>query len=279
MQGIRDIKRRIKTVNNTQQITKAMKMVAAAKLRKAQDKVASSKPYGEKMREVVQRVLSNTNDYSNPILNGNLEGKPAYIVVTADRGLCGGYNANIIRTAIKDIDKENSYVITVGRKGRDLLRRRGYNIVAEFLDIGDEPSFNQSTSIFGTVTQMIEEGIFSEVHIIYTQFINALSQKVVHEKMLPVDKNEGEKQTSLYLFEPSVESVLDSLIPKYLTGMIYQSLNEAKASEHGARMTAMGSATDNASELIGQLTLTYNRARQAAITQEILEIVNGANAL
>ncbi|QNO15173.1 ATP synthase F1 subunit gamma [Alkalicella caledoniensis] len=279
MQGIRDIKRRIKTVNNTQQITKAMKMVAAAKLRKAQDKVASSKPYGEKMREVVQRVLSNTTDYSNPILNGNPEGKPAYIVVTADRGLCGGYNANILRTAIKDIDKENSYVITVGRKGRDLLRRRGYNIVAEFLDIGDEPSFNQSTSIFGTVTQMIEEGIFSEVHIIYTQFINALSQKVVHEKMLPVDKNEGEKQTSLYLFEPSVESVLDSLIPKYLTGMIYQSLNEAKASEHGARMTAMGSATDNASELIGQLTLTYNRARQAAITQEILEIVNGANAL
>lgn len=279
MQGIRDIKRRIKSVKNTQQITKAMKMVAAAKLRKAQEKVAASKAYDEKIREVVQRVLSNTADYSNPILTGSPEGKPAYIVITADRGLAGGYNANVIRTAIKDIDQDNSYVIAVGRKGRDSLKRRGYNIVAEFLDIGDEPCYNHSVSIFGTVTQLIEEGIFSEVHIIYTEFINAMTQKVVHEKILPVEEVEGEKQSGLYLFEPSVEAVLDSLIPKYLTSLIFQALNEAKASEHGSRMTAMGAATDNANDLIGELTLSYNRARQASITQEILEIVNGANAL
>ncbi len=279
MQGIRDIKRRIKTVTNTQQITKAMKMVAAAKLRKAQNKVTASKPYGEKMQEVITRVLSNVTDYNHPILNGNPEGKPAYIVITADRGLCGAYNTNVIRTALKNIDKDNSYVICVGRRGRDILKRRGYNIVAEFLDLGDDPTYNQGISIFGTISQLIEEGLFSEVHLIYTQFITAMQQRVIFERILPVEKKEGEKSSSLYLFEPSVEEVLDSLIPKYLTGKIYQSLNESKASEHGARMTAMGSATDNASEMIGKLTLTYNRARQASITQEILEIVNGANAL
>jgi F-type H+-transporting ATPase subunit gamma len=278
MLGIRDIKRRIKTVNNTQQITKAMEMVAAAKLRRSQDKVVQSKPYAAKMQEVVERVLSNSRDYSNPIIEGNPQGKPAYIVITADRGLCGGYNANILRTAQKTIDRENSYVITVGRKGRDFLKKKGYNIVAEFLDIGDEPNYNHGQRIYGTVAQLLEEGLFSEVYVIYTQFINALSQKVVTEKLLPVERK-GEKISAIYLFEPSVEEVLDNLIPKYLTGKLYQGLVESKAAEHGARMTAMGSATDNATEMIEKLTLTYNRARQASITQEILEIVNGANAL
>lgn len=278
MQGIRDIKRRIKSVKNTQQITKAMKMVAAAKLRRAQTKVSQSKPYASKMKEVVERVLSNSGDYTNPLLSGNTEGKPGYIVITADRGLCGGYNANVLRTAQKSIDKDNSYVITVGRKSRDYLKKRGFNIVAEFLDIGDEPTFSQGQSIYGTVAQLVEEGLLSEVNIIYTQFINAMSQKVMLEQILPVE-DPAEKVNSVYLFEPSVEEVLDNLIPKYLTGRLYQALNESKASEHGARMTAMGSATDNANDMIDRLTLTYNRARQASITQEILEIVNGANAL
>ncbi|SET16445.1 ATP synthase F1 subunit gamma [Anaerobranca gottschalkii] len=278
MQGIRDIKRRIKTVTNTKQITKAMEMVAAAKLRRSQDKVIQSKPYAAKMQEVVERVLSNSRDYTNPIIEGNPQGKPAFIVVTADRGLCGGYNANVLRTAQKTIDKENSYVIVVGRKARDLMKKQGYNIVAEFLDIGDEPNYNHGQRIYGTVAQLLEEGLFSEVNIIYTQFINALTQRVVIERLLPVERK-GEKISNIYLFEPSVEEVLDNLIPKYLTGKLYQALVESKAAEHGARMTAMGSATDNASEMIEKLTLTYNRARQASITQEILEIVNGANAL
>lgn len=278
MQGIKDIKRRIKSVTNTKQITKAMEMVAAAKLRRAQTKVIQSKPYAEKMKEVVTRVLTNSGDYRSPLLKGNPEGKPAYIVITADRGLCGGYNANVLRTAAKTINKDESYVIVVGRKARDFLRKRDFNIVAEFLDIGDEPTYTQGQSIYGSVSQLIEEGLFSEVHIIYTQFINAMQQKVMIEKLLPV-QSEEQKGSSLYLFEPSVEEVLDNLIPKYLAGRIYQTLNESKASEHGARMTAMGSATDNANDMIGRLTLTYNRARQASITQEILEIVNGANAL
>lgn len=278
MQGIRDIKRRIKSVTNTKQITKAMEMVAAAKLRRAQTKVVQSKPYAAKMQEVVTRVLSNSGDYSSPLIKGNPQGKAAYIVITADRGLCGGYNANILRTAAKIINKDDSYVIVVGRKARDFLRKRDFNIVAEFLDIGDEPSYSQGQSIYGTVSQLLEEGLFREVHIIYTQFINAMQQKVMVERLLPVE-NDQEKSSNLYLFEPSVEEVLDNLIPKYFTGRIYQALNESKASEHGARMTAMGSATDNAIDMIGRLTLTYNRARQASITQEILEIVNGANAL
>lgn len=278
MQGIRDIKRRIKSITSTKQITKAMEMVAASKLRRAQTKVIQSKPYAAKMEEVVTRVLSNSGDYSNPLLKGNPDGKPAYIVITADRGLCGGYNANILRTVTKSIDKDAAYVIAVGRKARDFLRKRDFNIVAEFLDIGDEPTYTQGQSIYGTVSQLVEEGLFSEVHIIYTQFINAMQQKVMNEKLLPVESDEA-KGSALYLFEPSVEEVLDNLIPKYLAGRIYQALNESKASEHGARMTAMGSATDNANDMIGSLTLTYNRARQASITQEILEIVNGANAL
>ncbi|SHJ80697.1 F-type H+-transporting ATPase subunit gamma [Anaerobranca californiensis DSM 14826] len=278
MQGIRDIKRRIKTVTNTKQITKAMEMVAAAKLRRSQDKVIQSKPYAAKMQEVVERVLGNSRDYTNPTVEGNPQGKPAFIVVTADRGLCGGYNANVLRTAQKTIDKENSFVIVVGRKARDLMKKQGYNIVAEFLDIGDEPNYHHGKKIYGTVAQLLEEGLFSEVHIIYTQFINALTQRVVTEKLLPVERK-GEKMSNIYLFEPSAEEVLDNLIPKYLTGKLYQALVESKAAEHGARMTAMGSATDNASEMIEKLTLTYNRARQASITQEILEIVNGANAL
>ncbi|WP_350343524.1 ATP synthase F1 subunit gamma [Proteinivorax tanatarense] len=278
MQGIRDIKRRIKTVKNTQQITKAMEMVAASKLRKAQSLAYATRPYEKSLKELAGRVLTAGGDVQHKLLQPSQEGKPGYILITADRGLCGGYNTNVIKKALT-IDKDNCYMIAVGKKGKEALKRQDYNIVAEFTDIGDLPSYNQARSIFETASQLLEQGVFSELNIIYTEFINAMQQNVVLDKLIPVENNENDGKDNVYLYEPSAQQVLDTLIPKYLTGRIYRSLVESKASEHGARMTAMGSATDNASDMIHELTLSFNKARQASITQELIEIVSGAQAL
>ncbi|WP_353893153.1 ATP synthase F1 subunit gamma [Proteinivorax hydrogeniformans] len=278
MQGIRDIKRRIKTVKNTQQITKAMEMVAASKLRKAQALAYTTRPYEKSLKEVASRVLTAGGDVEHKLIQPSKEGKPGYIVVTADRGLCGGYNSNVIKKACT-IDKDNSYMITVGKKGKEALKARGYNIVAEFMDIGDLPSYNQARSVFETASKLLDQGIFSELNVIYTEFVNAMQQNVVLAKLTPVKSEDEKNSDNVYLYEPSAQQVFDTLIPKYLTGRIYRSLVESKASEHGARMTAMGSATDNATDMINELTLSYNKARQDSITQELIEIVSGAQAL
>lgn len=290
--GVRDYKRRIRSVNNTKQITSAMKMVSAAKLRRAQEMAEASRPYTGKIQEVLARLVVMTVDAKHPLLEKRLPVKKvAYVVVTADRGLCGAFNTNIIRMANQNIASEErpveSSIVAVGRKTRDFYRRRPVNILGDFINLGDKLGYAQAKEIGQFVAQMYEEGAADEVYLVYARFMNALRQIPTVEKLLPVEppeeiKVEAEelaKYTPDYLYEPSVDEIVISLLPRYLENQIYHALLESKASEHGARMTAMGSATDNASELIDQLTLEMNKARQASITNEILEISGGAEAL
>ncbi|MFZ5753396.1 MAG: ATP synthase F1 subunit gamma, partial [Bacillota bacterium] len=202
---------------------------------------------------------------------------------TADRGLAGGYNANLVRKAMLEAARFKQYevgFITVGRKGRDFLRRRGKNIQGEFLGIKDTPTFIEAQRIAQMAVNYFLDGIYDEVHVIYQEFISPVQQRPVMKQLLPIPySGEGKEENTEYLYEPGPEQVLEILLPKYINNVVYQALTEAKASEHGSRMTAMGSATDNAGEMIDKLTLSFNRARQAAITREIAEIVGGANAL
>ena len=283
MPGVRDIKRRIRSVKNTQQITKAMEMVAAAKLRKTQEAAVSARPYARKLAEVLGRITASSGEMEHPLMSGRPVKSVGIILITADRGLAGGYNANLVRKAMLEAarfnDREVGF-IAVGRKGRDFLRRRGKNIQGEFLGIKDTPTFLEAQRIAQMAVNFYLDGIYDEVHVIYQEFISPVQQRPVIKQLLPLPyEKEDQGENSEYLYEPGPEKVLEILLPKYINNVVYQALTEAKASEHGSRMTAMGSATDNAGEMIEKLTLSFNRARQAAITREIAEIVGGANAL
>lgn len=287
MAGMRDIKRRIRSIKNTQQITKAMKMVAAAKLRRAQEAVFQARPYANRIQDVLSRLTKAASGVKNSLLEQRAVKNVGYIVVTADRGLCGGYNANIIRRVNAEVrDQENKKLVCIGRKGRDFFRRSGKQLEAEFTGLGEAIGFAQAAEIADKVIKLYAEGVFDEVRLVFTEFVSALTQRPKEIKLLPVDSDAETKETSakeevkgLYIYEPSAEAVLNTLLPKYIETQIFRALLEAKASEQGARMTAMGSATDNAKEMIAKLTLTFNRARQAAITKEIAEVVGGAAAL
>ncbi|OEF99830.1 F0F1 ATP synthase subunit gamma [Vulcanibacillus modesticaldus] len=286
MQGTREIKRRIKSVQNTKQITKAMKMVAAAKLRRAQERAEESRPYAEKMKEVITSIAARTENIEHPLLEVREVKKTGYLVITSDRGLAGGYNANLLRKLMQTIKQrhksQDEYAIfVIGSKGRDFLKRRDYPIIGEIVGLSDNPTFADIKNIANTVVKMYAEGIFDELYLVYNEFISAVLQNPTEKKLLPLVDLESQDQDSFtpIEFEPSAESVLNVLLPRYAETLIYSAVLNAKASEHGARMTAMGNATDNADEMISVLTLTYNRARQASITQEISEIVAGANAL
>lgn len=288
MQGIREIKRRIKSVQNTKQITKAMKMVAAAKLRRSQERAESSRPYADKMREVIGSIASGVEDVEHPLLEVRKVKKTGYIVITSDRGLAGGYNANVLRMITKDINsrhksKDDYVIFVIGRKGRDFFKKRNYPLIGEIIGLSDTPSFADIKNIAYTAVKMYSEGIYDELYLVYNEFINAVQQKPIEKKLLPlVDIVQNEEKAKIKApidFEPSAIEVLDVLLPRYAETLIFTALLNAKASEQGARMTAMGNATDNAEEMISSLTLKYNRARQASITQEISEIVGGANAL
>ena len=282
MAGVRDIRRRIRSVKNTQQITKAMKMVAAAKLRKAQERVIAARPFSRQLQEVLARLAQAASDAKHPLLEVREVKNIAYVVVTADRGLCGGYNANIIRAGASALKEGTApgRVITVGRKGRDFFRRAEAQIATEFVGLGDDPSFIQAREIACEVVRMYTEREVDEVRLIYTEFISAINQRPVEVRFLPLKTPaQATKSKGLYVFEPSAEEILETLLPKYVDTLLYRALLEAKASEQGARMTAMGAATDAAKDMIDRLTLQMNRARQAAITKEISEIVGGAAAL
>lgn len=284
--SMRDIKRQIKSVQNTRQITKAMEMVAASKLRKAQEKAEAARPYSEKLKEVVSSIAAGTQDIQHPMLVSRPVKKTGYLIITSDRGLAGGYNANILRKvtmliAERHKSKDEYALFVIGRKGRDFLRRREYPIVEEITELSDTPKFADIKSIAYSAVNQFETGVYDELYICYNQFINAISQIPTVDRLLPMDgvgKGEHHGATAAYEYEPSPEGVLEVLLPKYAETLIYGALLNGKASELGAKMTAMGSATKNASKMIGELRLTYNRARQAAITQEITEIVAGANA-
>lgn len=290
--GVRDFKRRIRSVNSTRQITKAMKMVSAAKLRKAQEKAESSRPYTGKLQEILARLVAMSSSAKHPLLETHDPIKlVTYVVITGDRGLCGGFNTNIIRKANQTIMEDErpveAGIVAVGRRGRDFYRKRGYNLQGDFINLGDNLDYTQAQEIGQFIAQLYEEGAADEVYLVFAHFVNAMRQIPTVQKILPVEtpediKAEAEEFARFspdYIYEPDAEQILVSLLPRYLMSQVYHAMQESKASEQGARMTAMGSATDNASELIDILTLEMNKARQAGITNEILEISSGAEAL
>ncbi|MHB8917713.1 MAG: ATP synthase F1 subunit gamma [Desulfocucumaceae bacterium] len=286
MANIRDLRRRIKSIKSTQQITKAMKAVSAAKMRRAQESVTAARPYAKRLVGVLGRVASVTTGVRHPLLEVREPKKVVYLIITADRGLCGGFNSNIIRKAAAEIrDVPDVGLICVGRKSRDFFRKRGYNIIQQYVGMGENINATQAREIAQFITDKYSQGEFDAVYLVYSEFVNVLVQRPVSVKLLPAEPpkgQDGDKTAEAkvdYIFEPSAEEVLASLLPKYVTNTVYQGMLESKAGEHSARMTAMDNATKNASDMISRLTLTMNRARQAAITKEISEIVGGAAAL
>jgi len=282
MASARDIRRRIRSVKNIQQITKAMKMVAAARLRRAQERALSSRPYTAKIREVLASVAGGVGEISHPLLEVRPANRVAYLVMAGDKGLCGAYNSNVMKEAVAHVRTQNDPVIfAVGRKSRDYFKRRGYRIDQEMTGFSEKPGYEHARTIAQKLVDMYVEGLVDEIYLVFTQFISPVQSNPTTIRLLPVASEEvqGEGPQQEYIFEPSAEAVLDLLLPKYLETVIYGALLQASASELGSRMTAMGNATDNAQELIAKLTLSYNKVRQAGITLELAEIVGGAEAL
>jgi F-type H+-transporting ATPase subunit gamma len=282
--GMREIKRQIKSIQNTKQITKAMEMIAAARLKRAQDAAQSARPYAEKLREVIGSIASGGGT-NHPMLEKRPVKRTGYIIITSDRGLAGGYNANLLRKVMLTIrekhksNKDEYMIFVIGRKGRDFLRRREIPFAYEATGLSDFPRFSDIKEVAAGAVKAYEEGTIDELVLVYNEFISALSQRPVEKTLLPLgEPGKGKGATASYEFEPSPEVVLDHILPRYAETLVYSAVLEGKASEFGARMTAMSSATKNATKFINSLTLQYNRARQASITQEISEIVAGANA-
>jgi F-type H+-transporting ATPase subunit gamma len=287
MATLKAIRKRISSVKNTQQITKAMKMVSAAKLRRAQESAVQARPYAEKMTELLKNVSARVSSEAHPLLSVREEKKIHLVLFTSDRGLCGGYNTNLIRSAETFIrqhggDREIELTL-VGRKGADHFRRRGAKIADRYIDILRHAPEELAAEVAQKLIARFIGGDADAVYILYSRFRSALSQVPTLEKLLPValaETNEAEaRQQTEYLYEPGVQQLLASLLPRITDVAVQRALLEATASEHGARMTAMESATGNASKMIGTLTLQMNRARQASITRELLEIVGTAEAL
>ncbi|TNJ64712.1 F0F1 ATP synthase subunit gamma [Paenibacillus hemerocallicola] len=280
--GMREIKRQVKSTQNMKQITKAMEMVAASKLRRSQEAAQAARPYAEKIKEVVSSIAAGTKGSKNPILVSRPIQKTGYLVITSDRGLAGGYNSNLLRKLMQTIrekhkSKDEYVVFVVGRKGRDFLKKRDIPVIGEVTGLADSPKFADIKELASLAVNNYVEGKYDELFLVYNKFHNAISQEPVLNRLLPLDMADG-GQAADYEYEPSSEEVLDVLLPKYAETLIFSALLEAKASEFGAKMTAMGNATRNATEMIARYSLMYNRARQASITQEITEIVAGANA-
>lgn len=284
MANIRDLRRRIKSIKNTQQITKAMKAVAAAKMRRAQDSVVAARPYAKRLIDVLGRVGSATRGVTHPLLEVREPNNVVYVVITADRGLCGGFNSNVIRRAAAEIkNSPDAKLVCIGRKGRDFFKKRGFNIVQQYVGLGESISAAQAKEIGDFIIQKYSAGEFDAVYVVYSEFINVMVQKPVTVKLLPAEPPkalEGEANKLVdYIYEPSAEEVMGALLPKYVTNTVFQGMLESKAGFYSAQMTAMDNATKNASDMISKLTLTMNRIRQDAITKEISEIVGGAAAL
>ena len=278
----REIKRRIKSVTNTRQITKAMKMVAAAKLRRAQERAQASRPYAEKMKEVISSIASGTTA-SHPMLQTRPVKKTGYLVISPDRGLAGGLNSNLMRAVVSTIQErhksQDEYVIfAVGRKGRDYFVKREYPVAEEVVGIPDSPNFSDIRDIASKAVGLFAEEKIDELNLFYSKFQSALTQIPTEVRLLPLGQVESTGTQTDYEYEPSAEEVLNDLLPRYAETLIFSALLDSKASFQGAQMTAMSNASDNASDMISKLTLIFNRSRQAAITQEISEIVAGANA-
>jgi F-type H+-transporting ATPase subunit gamma len=284
MASLRDIKSRITSTKKTSQITKAMEMVSAAKWNRGVMNAKAFVPYMEKIQEVTASIAMGSKDANHPMLTSRPVKKTGYLVITSDRGLAGAYNSNVLRQVyqtIKNRHKSNDEfaIIAIGRVGRDFFQSRGMNVVLDIVGIADQPSFSEIQDIASNTVGMFSDGTFDELYIYYSHYISAISQEVTEKKLLPLTDIAASTKLTSYEFEPNAEEILEVLLPQYAESLIYGALLDSKASEHAARMTAMRNATDNAKELINALSLSYNRARQAAITQEITEIVGGAAAL
>ncbi|MTI69397.1 MAG: ATP synthase F1 subunit gamma [Firmicutes bacterium] len=283
--SMQDIKRRIRSVSNTKQITKAMELVSSAKLKKARDKLDKTRPYFNTIVRSIQEILSSTKDIKHPLLESREIKKRAYIAITGDRGLCGGYNSNITRLVQNSVEnKDDAVIIVIGQKGRDFFKRRDYDIRGTYLNISERPTYSDASNIGSLVLDLYKNGEVDEVNLVYTHFKSTISYQPKVMKLLPaeidgdVNEEDIDEDKDAIEYEPSPEEVLSYLIPKYIESTVYGALIESSASEQGARRVAMENATDNAEDMIGDLNLEYNRARQASITQEISEIVGGAEA-
>jgi len=292
MANLKEVKGRIQSVTSTQQITKAMKMVAAAKLRRAQDRITQMRPYSQKLTKLIQNVSGGVDAESlnNPYSIQREENNVLLVVVSSDRGLCGGFNnnafkfaRNLIQEKYASQEKNGSlYILPIGKKSLDYFRKRGYNVDDQFATLMGQLTFDEVREAAEYVMDAFSSGVYDKVEIIYNEFKNVAVQQIKSEQFLPIQMNEEEEDTTSstdYIFQPTKEFIFSEIIPKSLKIQFYRTLLESNASEQGARMTAMDQATDNAGELLKELRLTYNRTRQAAITKEILEIVGGAEAL
>lgn len=297
MESTRDIKGRIKSVTNIQQITKAMKMVAAARLRKAEEKAHGARPYADKVEELLRRASSAAPGYSNPLLAERETKVTGYLIICGDKGLAGAYNSNVMKQTLAEIagkDPESYRLYVCGKQARNYLKFRGYRMDSYHFGFSDKPSADDSIALAKEVIGLFNKGEIDEVKIIYTKFYTALRQQVAVARLLPIEAPEAEEAAEetttadgikvtkgeiSYIFMPNASAVLDNLLPEYVQVQIYSAMLQSAASELGSRMAAMSAATDNATERIADLNLSYNKARQAQVTNEISEIVGGANAL
>jgi F-type H+-transporting ATPase subunit gamma len=288
MATIRQIRQRIKVAKNIQQITKAMKMVAAARLKRAQDRVQAARPYAKTMREMMTSLATAVGgQVQHPLLRSRAPRNIGFLIITSDRGLAGSYNSQMIRRAseiLREYDKNRVKLYLVGRKGIQFFSRRGFDIAAEFQINNTAVAFTEAQNITNRLRKDFESEELDQVIMLYTRFFSPITQKAEDVQLLPIQTPDTEEDSTPqgaedYIFEPAADELLQALLPRYLEGQVYQALLESVASEHGSRMTSMTNATDNAGKMISSLTLQMNRARQAGITREISEIVGGAEAL
>ena len=282
MASMRDIKRRKSSISSTQQITKAMKLVSTVKLQKAKTRAEKTDPYFNYMYKTVSSMLAKSGNINHPYLKAGDTEKKAVVVITSNRGLAGGYNSNIVKLITGgDFNREDLDIYAVGGKGEEALLSKGYNIVESAPEVIENPTYEDAAALCQKVLDAFSNGEVGEIYLAYTHFKNTVSQEPQLIKMLPVeiDPEDADDTGVMLNYEPNEEEALDMIIPKYVTSLFYGALVESHASENGARMQAMDSATSNAEEMISDLTLKYNRARQGSITQELTEIIAGANAI
>ena len=284
MATLRDIKRRIRSVESTQKITKAMKLVAAAKLRRAQERIIGARPYAQKMGELLGSLVNRVGDDGHPLLVRRTGGRKRLVVITADKGLCGAFNSNVLRAALtylREAGNADLTLVVVGKKARDFYRRRQWTVKSEMLGFFDRLAYSHAQELAGGLMADYLAGDTDEVHLIYNEFRSVAVQRVARRQLLPIEAEAagGEAATGEYIFEPGPDAILASLLPRHVTTQVFRALMESVAGEFGARMTAMEAASKNAKEMIGVLTIQYNKARQERITKELLDIVGGAEAL
>lgn len=285
MPALIDIRRRIRSVKNTQKVTRAMKMVSAAKLRRAQEAIFAARPFARKMMEVLNRMASRADPGAHPLLEDRGEGKVLAVVITADKGLCGAFNANIIRTVTRFLAERPTVEVQfslVGRKGRDFFRRRDVQVRSEHVGVFQALRFETAREIAADLIQAFTRKDVDRVFLVHNEFKSVIQQPLVIDRILPIERHQirpEEEDSELdYLYEPDPAAIFDEILPKHVEMQVWRALLESVAAEHGARMTAMDAATNNATDLIDRLTLHMNKVRQAAITKEIIEVVSGAGS-